>query len=341
VFNETDVLPGALLEAEAQDLKKILGKPTLIHLEGENKKPLFVSTLLHGNETTGFYAIQKLLQQYNNTTLPRSISLFIANVKAAENNQRRLNTQMDYNRTWPGTKHEKGPEIELMAAITNTMQQRSLFASIDIHNNTGRNPHYACINVLHQSFLPLAGLFSKTVVYFTTPKGTQTACFANFCPAIVLECGQSGEADGIAHSYRFLETVINLNKLPSGNTEHINLFHTVARITIPEMFSFGIHEDVDICLYPHIENMNFHELDAGTAIARIGHGSHAYLEATFDHNNDVSKNFFALNNNEIILRKKATPSMFTTDTKAIQQDCLCYLMERININDITRETPDG
>jgi len=334
VFNETSTLPNALLDAGTRDLKKILGKPTLIHLEGENKKPLFISTLLHGNETTGFYAIQKLLRQYNNKTLPRSISLFIGNVKAAENNQRRLNTQTDYNRAWPGTECEKSPEVELMATVTNIMQQRTPFASIDIHNNTGKNPHYACINALNHDFLPLAGMFSKTVVYFTTPKGTQTACFANFCPAIVLECGQSGETDGITHSYRFLETVINLDALPTGNTDHVNLFHTVARITIPETFSFGVNEDVDICLYPHIENMNFRELDAGTAIARIGHGSRAYLEASFDHNNDVSKNFFDLVNNEIILRKKTTPSMFTTNTKAIQQDCLCYLMERIKISDI-------
>ena len=55
MLNETNTLPEGLLDAEANELFTLLGAPTLIHLEGEIKKPVFVCTLLHGNETTGFY----------------------------------------------------------------------------------------------------------------------------------------------------------------------------------------------------------------------------------------------------------------------------------------------
>ena len=72
-YNE---LPEGFLNAKAETLHHILEKPSLIHLKGKESEPLFISTLLHGNETTGLYAIQKLLRSYQNGNLPRSISIF-------------------------------------------------------------------------------------------------------------------------------------------------------------------------------------------------------------------------------------------------------------------------
>ena len=54
-----------------------------------------------------------------------------------------------------------------------------MFASIDIHNNTGLNPHYGCVNRLDPPFLHLATLFSRIVVYFKRPLGVQSAAFAS------------------------------------------------------------------------------------------------------------------------------------------------------------------
>ena len=51
MLNETDIIPEGLLEAEATELLDLLGSPTLIHLQGEQPEPLFISTLLHGKET--------------------------------------------------------------------------------------------------------------------------------------------------------------------------------------------------------------------------------------------------------------------------------------------------
>ena len=164
MLNETDSLPPGLLDAKAEQLLELLGAPTLIHLEGKNRQPLFISTLLHGNETTGLHAIQQLLQAYESRPLPRSISLFIGNVSAAAVNQRRLESQPDYNRIWPGSHHADCAETDMMKTVSNIMRRRKPFASIDIHNNTGRNPHYACVNILNPHCLQVAGMFGGTVV---------------------------------------------------------------------------------------------------------------------------------------------------------------------------------
>ena len=331
MLNETDILPGGLLEAEATELQALLGSPTLIHLQGERPEPLFISTLLHGNETTGFYAIQQLLQEYRDRALPRSVSIFIGNVAAAAVGQRRLDQQPDFNRIWPGTHHDDCPETDMMKTVSNIMRKRSPFASIDIHNNTGLNPHYACVNILNPHCIQLAGMFGSTVVYFTSPKGVQSAAFSDFCPAVVLECGQSGQADGVTHSARYLDAVLNTERLSSEHPSHINLFHTVARVTVPEMYTLGTDERADIHLSHELENMNFEQLGTGSVFAGFKPDTNARLVVTNESNEDVTSEFFETGDSKIVLKKNATLSMYTTNEKAIRQDCLCYLMEQIHI----------
>ena len=332
MFTEIDYLPEGFLSCKVEHLHDILQKPTLIHLQGEIAQPLFICTLLHGNETTGFYALQNLLSEYKDQPLPRSLSIFIGNTEAAVTRQRRLERQIDYNRIWPGTHEHYLAEAHMMKQITDIMRERKPFASIDIHNNTGRNPHYGCINVLDNRYLSLAGLFSDTVVYFTSPKGVQSAAFAEFCPAVTLECGQSGEVDGVLHATRYLNRAINLQQLSTEPQQHINLYHTVARVMIPEGYSFGFADDATINLYPEIEMYNFCELKPGTAFAWIEAETSGYLETYDENEHETGREYFAYNDkHEIVLRKPVMPSMLTINTTAIRQDCLCYLMEKISI----------
>ena len=248
MINELESLPEQFLTVAADELFSLLKKPTLIHLKGKNTQPLFISTLLHGNETTGFYALQNLLKKYQQAELPRSLSIFIGNVEAAAQNLRRLDRQVDFNRIWPGTHEDFLAEAHMMQNITNIMQKKHTFASIDIHNNTGCNPHYGCINKLDPQYLALAGLFGHTVVYFTSPKGVQSSAFAEICPAVTLECGQSGELDGIEHAVKYIDTVLNLQTIPNSIEDHIHIYHTVARVFIPEKYSFGFSDDATINL---------------------------------------------------------------------------------------------
>jgi len=327
-------LPEGLLNAKAETLHQVLEKPSLIHLQGKEPNPLFISTLLHGNETTGLYAIQKLLRCYQEDTLPRSVSIFLGNVKAAEAGVRRLDEQVDYNRIWPGTHQHYLAEAHMMRQVTDIMQQKNVWASIDIHNNTGKNPHYACINKLQQAFFSLAGLFSETLVYFHTPKGVQSSAFAELCPSVTLECGLSGEEGGIDHVLHYLKQVLSLNALSECTESDLKLFHTVARVKIPEGYSFGFEDDATINLLPEIEDYNFCELQAGTPLAIVEPESSAYLQAFDDDEREVGRDFFEYIEEKILLKKSVMPAMLTMNTQVIRQDCLCYLMERISMPEL-------
>ncbi|MGW8271177.1 MAG: hypothetical protein ACWGNS_12040, partial [Burkholderiales bacterium] len=87
-----DRLPEAVLSADARALSAVLPGPTLVHLPGRRPEPLFVSVLLHGNETSGLRAIQKVLADYAGRELPRALSILFGNVVAAQAGMRRLDT---------------------------------------------------------------------------------------------------------------------------------------------------------------------------------------------------------------------------------------------------------
>lgn len=333
-LNKITTIPEALYTLDdVTKLHTILPQPTLLHLEGRKTEPLFVSVLLHGNEDTGFFAIQKILKKYQGKTLPRSLMVFFGNIDAAKAGARRLDGQPDYNRVWPGTtQFQDSEEARLMSEVTEIVATQNPFASIDIHNNTGKNPHYGCINKLENDFLHLTSLFSRTVVFFETPKGVQSLAMAEHCPSVTIECGQPHLPKGIEHAAEFVDAVLHLNEFPEHpiHAQDIDVYHTVARVKIPENTSFSFSDTAaSLKLDVALENDNFSELTSGAVFASTQNNAH--FNVVDDDDNNRYEDFFTNDNGIIKLNKPMMPAMITLNEKIIRQDCLCYLMERIEI----------
>ena len=327
-------LPRGLLDVPASRLVEVLPGPALIHLPGRRQPPLFVSVLLHGNEDTGWLAAQSVLRKYATAELPRALSLFIGNVGAARGGLRRLDGQPDYNRVWPGSEEAPTAEQAMMREVVDAMRARGVFASIDIHNNTGLNPHYACVNRLERDFLHLAALFSRIVVYFIRPRGVQSAAFAELCPAVTVECGKPGTPGSVEHAAAFMEACLHLSEFPAQPVaaHDIDLFHTVATVRVPDELSFGFDApDADIDFVPGLDHYNFRELAPGDVLGRLRPGSAARLQALDEAGADIGSRLFDCRGGAITLTQPLMPAMLTRDERVIRQDCLCYLMERIRM----------
>ena len=221
----------------------------------------------------------------------------------------------------------------MMEAIVRDMERRGVFASVDVHNNTGLNPHYACVNRIDHRYLHLATLFSRTVVYFTRPRGVQSMAFGQICPAVTVECGQPGQPHGIAHAQEYLDACLNLSEIPVHpvSPHDLDLFHTVAVVRVPDDvgFSFG-ERPADIELVPDLDRMNFRELPPGTILGYVNSPG-ARLEAWDEYGHDVGERFFEVADGELRTRRPLMPSMFTLDERIIRDDCLGYVMERYEI----------
>jgi succinylglutamate desuccinylase len=334
-LHELDELPPDLLDCESGELVRHLDGPTLIHLPGQREPALFVSVLMHGNETVGWDAMRGLLQDYRSADrpLPRALSLFIGNPEAATKGMRHLPDQPDFNRIWPGSELPETPQHTVMARVVERMAERGVFASVDLHNNTGANPHYACVNVIDNRFLHLATLFSRTVVYFIRPRGVQSQAMARLCPAVTLECGKVHDQLGIDHAREYIDACLRLSHVPNQPvaSHDIDLFHTVAQVKVPSAFEFAFatHDSAQhaaLLLSPELERLNFRELPAGTAFGRCASG--VALDVRDEWGRDVHRHYFDTADGEIRLRVAVMPSMLTRDETVIRQDCLCYLMER-------------
>lgn len=326
-----DQIPEGFVNAGAEDLHKLLGGPSLIHIPGRREAPLFLSVMQHGDELAGLHAVQSLLAKYQDRELPRALSIFVGNVEAAEYEVRMLASQPDYNRIWPGSQSGPSPEHAMMQQVVDEMAQRNVFASLDIHNNTGINPHYSCVNRIDDRYFHLATLFARTVVYFTKPEGVQSGAFAPLCPAVTVECGLVGQTFGDVHALEYIDACLNLSEIPTHPVQphDIDLFHTVAIVRVPQEAEFGFGDsDNDIVFESDLDHMNFRELEPGTCIGMIREGSNVRLRVEDNKGNEVGEEFFSYENNEIILKKHVMPSMLTVNERAIRQDCLGYLMER-------------
>lgn len=331
MLKRLDTLPRGFLETAARDLHHLFDGPTLIHLPGRSTPELFISVLLHGNEDTGLVALQQVLRDYADRILPRAVTILIGNVAAARAGLRRLDGQPDYNRVWPGTElHVDTPEHAAMREVRDIMAARGMFASIDLHNNTGLNPHYGVVSHLDPQHLHLALLFSRTVVWFRGVAGSQAAAFSPLCPSVAVECGKPGNPASETQAARFIDGCLHLAALPEhGVNEHdIDLYHTVATVKIPGTLSFGFADaHADLNFDPQLDHMNFRRLDAGATFALTRHA--APLEVRDEAGNEVSAAFFATADGALRLRRSAVPAMLTLDARAVRQDCLCYLMERV------------
>lgn len=327
-----NAFPKSLLELTSGELWRELPGPSLFRIEGRNAQPLFVSVLLHGNEETGWQAVQSVLREFAGRTLPRTLLLFVGNVAAAKAGVRTLPSQTDYNRAWPGTPHADTPEAHALRQVAEIVRKAQPFASIDIHNNTGHNPHYACVNELAGPYLHLARLFSRTVVYFKKPLGVQSAAMATICPAVTVECGRVGGTAGVAHAAEFIRAALALSHFPDEPVpEHdLDLLQTRAIVKVPPAASFSFDgASADLQFRADLDYLNFSELEPGTPFGRLGGERAARLDVISGGEFALPLEYFSYDGGEIRLTCKAIPAMLTLDPNAIRLDCLGYLMHRI------------
>jgi hypothetical protein len=223
-------------------------------------------------------------------------------------------------------------EAAIMAEVVAQMRARSVFASVDVHNNTGLNPHYACVNRLDRPFLHLATLFSRIVVHFTEPAGVQSAAFAPLCPAVTIECGKPGSAGSDAHAAEFIDAALHLAEFPRHEVaaHDIDLYHTVATVKVPEEVTMSFDgSPADLEFVADLDHLNFRELAPGAPLARVRVGCHTPVAVPDGNGGNRWREYLALRDGWLVLDRALMPSMLTRDARVVRQDCLCYLMERL------------
>jgi succinylglutamate desuccinylase len=320
--------PAGLWDRNAHDLVDILGGPALIHLPGEHPQPLFIATLLHGNEPTGWQAICRLMQTQGERPLPRAMALFIGNVHAAREGLRHLDDQADYNRIW---RDHDGVESGLATQVLAAAAQLRPVACIDVHNTSGVNPVYGCIHDLDDASGGLAQHFAETVVLVQQPDSLLSMALSSLAPSITLECGKPGNPATTQWISDRLQALLAESDISARmQRAHDKVLRAVARVRVPDHVNFSFTDArAELCLSAELEQHNFRTIPGGTVIASIRSGSEGALEALDDSKTDVTERYFRQQQGKLVTAREIMLSMFTTNERIVRQDCLCYLMEPV------------
>jgi succinylglutamate desuccinylase len=323
-----DSPPAGLADTDAAGLQALLGGPSLIHVRGIRDMPLFVSVLLHGNEVSGWNGLRRLLASPE--PLARSLLVFIGNVDAAARGLRMLPGQRDFNRIWRG--EVTGAEGEMARTVADYVQRRPLFAAVDLHNNTGHNPHYTVLTRLDAHCHGLAFMFSRKAVYIEEPDTVLARLFDHLCPAVTLELGPVGDPACEDRALDYLQRCLALESVPGSGP--VDLYQTRVRVHVRDGISFSFADDglaTPLVLTGGVEAVNFHALPAGTRFGRSSRPLTEVLSVLDITHRDVTDEYLVRRDGEIELRRPVIPAMYTTDPLVVRQDCLCYFMEPMEL----------
>lgn len=324
-------VPSKLFSLKADELSDYLEHPTLYYIPGNTDKNILLTVLLHGNETTGYYAVRDALlslREAGKRPTP-NVYWFIANVHAAKHGLRHLDQQPDFNRMWSRELGIYGANaMNLLEHVT----KNKLECAVDFHNNTGLNPLYSCIHNIKKKSCNLAYMFSPTVVYFRQELQAHVVAFSPHTEAVTVECGLDGSENGYAAAHKMAFQLMAENEIPQAQDviEKMILYDSCLRIRLCDNGSASFEDSAlaDFQFIKNLDTLNFKQLEKDTSIGLRKTNQKLQLDMFCKY---ACSDWVYYKHNQIYLKKGTIPSMFTKDVDVISQDCLGYLMRPINI----------
>jgi predicted deacylase len=333
-----DLRPDDLPESAEAWLDRLPG-PIAIRLAGRDRsRARVVSTLIHGNEPSGFRAMHALLRAGEIPAV--DLLVLILGVPAAQGpprfTRRVAPGRRDLNRCFLGPFEgpDAGPDAELAHAALSLARGARPEAVLDLHNNSGHNPVYGIGPRLDVAHLELCALFGSRFVLSRLQLGTFVEALDDVAPALTIECGRAGDpaADAAAHAglVRFFRA--ERFDLATVATERFSVLVEPVRVRLRPgatvAFADAPDGDAALTLRAEIDRHNFEVLPAGTALGWVHAGAAWPVEATDEASAEISRELFAIEGDRLVARRTFVPIMMTTSPAIAASDCLFYAVRQ-------------
>lgn len=338
----TQIPDGFLQLTSPRDVCRLFPSSTLFDLPGAmGKGAIFLGALIHGNETTSFYVIQEFLRTWRPMQGPR-VMIFWGNIQAASHGLRQMPSGVDFNRIWDGP---RVPEFAWANELLERIQTVSPYVGLDIHNTSGSNPLFSCLSEINPKLLCLAQAFAPKIFYSGKIKNVLSYQVNKICPALTLECAQSGDEVGkqraLALVHRlyhegpqfFSSNVLVSESIPFEIYECIGQLKLGAKWR--PIFSGPTLDESSVILNHELESYNFQSLPAGNWIARGG-GPGA-IEVVANEGKPMTEQFIEYQNGYWRLKQNIIPAMMSNHLAIIESDCWGHLLKRLPLAEIERD----
>ena len=310
-----------------------------------------VTTLLHGNEPSGFLAMQEWLRGAPAPAV--DVVLVIANVEAAGLHpaftHRMVPGRPDLNRCFLGP--FEGVEGELARAILELVEDLRPEALVDLHNNTGHNPVYGVGVEPTREVLSLCSIFGQRFIWSQLSLGALLEA-VSVCPALTIEVGKSGEESANEAALEGLTRFADATRLfhskgceadqedETDETEEDAIGDPgsvrVLRMPMRAMLEPGRrlvmgtlpHADADLTMPDDLDRHNFEVVEPGHRIGWI-RGEGCPLRLIDEDGRDRADEYFERRGDELVAHRAFTPIMITVDAEIAAADCLFYIVSAV------------
>jgi len=335
-----DASPSSVWPADAADFLRRLapqGGAALVRLPGrDRRRTRVVSTLLHGNEPSGTRAIHAWLRS-GATPAVDTVFLFGAISAALEPPgfaHRTLFGHRDLNRCF--LPPFGGAEGELARELLARIRALAPEALVDLHNTTGHTPAYGVGSQADAARLGLTAFFASRYVESDLRLGALIEALAGELPAVVVECGMTGDPgpDRIAREglARFLRAeTLAPDAEARKRMDAIAIVGQPVRVCLQPGLSLRYGErpapEADLTVDAAVDRHNFERVEPGAPIGWLRERGPWPFVATRADGAEVSQELFRLRDGVVEARRAFVPIMMTTSPEIAIQDCIFYAAE--------------
>lgn len=317
------------LPDSAIDWLQILHKPTVIEIEGEDTQQWRVaSTLIHGNEPSGFFAAYEFIKE--SIRPETNLAILISSVRAARHESffthRHIPGEFDLNRRF-GILDCHDRVTELARYLTEYIRSICPQLVVDLHNTSGKGPAFAVSINDHSSVRKVASLFTQQMVVTQLVVGSLMEQNFN-CPIVTIECGGAEEEKSHSIAYKGLINFAQIKDVFTVDETSMNVYFHPVRIKAHKGISLGYStdqdDDVDITLIDNIEEYNEVKAPAGTVFGWLDRSIHDSLTAINDRGEEVISALFEVKDKSLLAKRDLKIFMATRRADIALDDCLFY-----------------
>ena len=246
--------------------------------------------------------------------------MFVGNVHAAAQEMRHLPDEVDFNRIW-----QQQPWHSNLNEILEAYQP---WCGIDIHNNSGPNPHYSVITDHRASTLALATLFSSKVIFTDHTLEILAHAVSFHCPALTIETGTVDDPTSEQRAYDFLERLNMIRRVPESLQCDLESYATVGIVKVE-------HENGCLDNFPRFDESlskkSFTTLPAGSPFLNTLPSGWQVNVLDPAHDLDLTDDFLEFRDQSAFLKRDVVMSMFTHTPLLAIQDCVCYFLKTTSL----------
>ncbi|HKJ24488.1 MAG TPA: succinylglutamate desuccinylase/aspartoacylase family protein [Myxococcota bacterium] len=321
--------------ADVEGFLRALGGPAWIPVAGRDRSRCrVVSTLLHGNEPSGSRAVHAWLR--SGAVPAVDTCFFVASVEAALEPpgfaHRVLFGQRDLNRCF--LPPFQGREGELAHAVLERIRALRPEALVDVHNTTGHTPPYGVGPRSDPARLALTGLFAARYVESDLRLGALIEAVQDELPAVVVECGMTGDAEPDRVAREGLARFLAAERLgPEGAPdarppEAIAVVASPVRVCLQPgltiRYGDAPHPGADLTVDAAIDRHNFERVAPGAPLGWVRTDGPWPFVATRADGSEVSRDLLHVRDGRVEASTAFVPIMMTTSPEIAVQDCIFY-----------------